>query len=220
VASWRTEPARISVERYCFRQVSPEWTPLYHAARELHPSQVSGRWHRMGEGYAQYMALEPMGAWAELVRYEGIRGNTRAVEYLRRLWLVLVRERDVADLGIFDRYEACGLDPRLAVGAHEDSCKLADDLRAAGFRGVLSPSAALVGATNLTLFGPRVEKKLLLGLDTWDNPEPELRLPCSLVVEGNPPEELTTETSFQDMPHEGYRVWLRAKGRPLPPGTP
>jgi hypothetical protein len=220
VASWQAEPARVSGEWICYRQVSPEWAPLYHAAGEPVPSQSDARWHRQSEGYAQYMALEPLGAWAELVRYEGIRGNARADQYRRKLWVMFVREDDIADLSTFDAYDACGLDPRLAVGKHTESQKLADDLRAAGFRGVLSPSAALVGATNLTLFGARYEKVLLGGLATWPNPQPGLRLPCSLVVEGNPPDQLVTETVFEGIEHDGYRDWLKANRKPLPADPP
>lgn len=218
--SWQAEPERISREWYCWRQVSPEWAPLYHAAGEPVPSQSSARWHRAGEGYAQYMSLEPLGAWAELVRYEGIRGNTRAEHYRRRLWWLFVREHDIADFSSFDAYHGCGLDPRLAVGDHAPSQALGDELRAAGFRGVVSPSAALGGATNLTLFGPRFEKVLLGGLAEWPNPQPQLRVPCSLVVEGNPPEQLITETTFEDMNHDGYRDWLKANGLPQPPSAP
>lgn len=219
VASWQADPAPLSREWSCYRQVDPQWAPLYHGAGEPVPSQSSGRWHRQGEVYAQYIALEPLGAWAELVRYEHIRGNTRAEQYRRNLWLVFVREHDIADLSTFDHYEACGLDPRLAVGDHADSQKLADELRGAGYRGLLSPSAALVGATNLSLFGERFERPLLGGLATWPNPKPGVRLPCSLVVEGNPPDQLILETVFENMEHDGYRDWLRAHGKPLPPGT-
>ncbi len=208
MASWRTEPQRRRGEWRCFRQTSTQWPPLYHAAGEPRPTQTSGRWHREGEGYAQYLALEPLGAWAELVRYEAIRGDVRAAQYRRRLWLVFVREREIADLSTFDRWEACGLDPRLAVGEHPSCQQLADELRSAGFHGVLSPSAALTGATNLTLFGPRYEKLLLGGLETWRNPDPGLRVPCSLVAEGNPPQQLISETVFHGVAHEGLQQWL------------
>jgi len=220
VTTWTREPARVAGEWRCFRQVAPDWPPLYHAAGEPSPSQRSARWHRLGEGYAQYLALEPMGAWAELVRFEGIRGGTRAAQYRRRLWLVFVREREIADLSTFSRWADCGLDPRDAVGDHAACQAIADDLRAAGYRGVLSPSAALAGATNLTLFGPRYEKVLLGGLEEWDNPNPELRLPCSLAAEGTPPEQLIVETTFVDVPHDGYRAWLRSQGLRAPRGAP
>lgn len=220
MASWQAEPERVAGEWHCFRLVAPDWPPLYHAAGEPAPSQRSARWHRLGEGIAQYLALEPMGAWAELVRFERIRDPERAAQYRRRLWIVFVREREIADLSTFDRWEACGLDPRDAVGDHADCQQIADDLRAAGFRGVLSPSAALAGATNLTLFGARYEKVLLGGLETWANPNPDLRLPCSLAAEGTPPDVLIGETILADMPHAAYRAWLRARGRRPPRGVP
>jgi RES domain len=215
VASWGAEPQRLTGEWNCYRQAAPDWPPLYHAAGEPVPSQSSGRWHRQGLGYVQYLSLEPLGAWAELVRYEEIRDLVRAAAYRRRLWLCFVREHDVADLSTFDHYRECGLNPGLAVGDHADSQELADDLRDAGYRGVLSPSAALVGATNLTLFGERFEKVMLGGLDRWPNPQPGLLVPCSLVVEGSPPAQLISETTFQGVPHEGYRDWLRRQVRPL-----
>ncbi len=84
----------------------------------------------------------------------------------------------------------------MATGPHEHSQRLADDLRAAGYRGVLSPSAALPGATNLTLFGMRFEKVLLGRLETWTNPDPDVWLPCTLVAEGHPPARLVEEAVF------------------------
>lgn len=219
VASWLADPPRLSREWSCYRQVDPEWAPLYHGAGELVSSQSSGRWHRQGESYAQYMALEPLAAWAELVRYEHIRGNTRAVQYRRNLWLIVVRERDIADLSSFDHYDACGLDPQIAVASHAASQALADELRAAGYRGILSPSAALVGATNLTLFGERFERVLLGGLTSWRNPNPDILLPVSLAADGHPPAQLITETVFENMEHWGYRDWLAATGNQPPQGT-
>ena len=213
MASWRTEPERRTGTWSAYRQVSSRWPPLYHAAGEPIPSQSSGRWHASGQGYAQYLALEPLGAWAELVRYEGIRDAERAQQYRRRLWLVLVREHDIADLSSFERLDACGLDPALAVGPHTPARALADELREAGYRGLLAPSAALPGATNLTLFGPRFEKVLLGGLAEWDNPAPDAFLPCSLVAEAGPPVELLTATRFPDMDHEGYLRWFATRGK-------
>jgi RES domain-containing protein len=203
-----------------FRQVATDTAPLFHAAGERTPSQRSARWHRQAEGYAQYLALEPAGAWAELVRYERIRANARAQEYRRKLWMVIVDETEIADLAGFERYEQCRLDPRIAVGDHADAQTLADELRAAGYRGLLSPSAALPGATNLTLFGERYEKILLTDPGGWANPDPQLRLPCHLVAESGPPVELITSTCFIGMRHEAYRAHLRGSGRPEPPDAP
>jgi hypothetical protein len=132
----------------------------------------------------------------------------------------VIDEHDVANLATFDAYEACGLVARIAVGDHSDAQALADELRASGFRGVLSPSAALPGATNLTLFDERYEKVLLTGYTEWRNPDPERRLPCHLVAECGPPIDLITVTCQIGMPHEAYRDHLRTHGRQVLPGAP
>jgi RES domain-containing protein len=213
VASWEARPHPVSGEWICFRQVSPEWPPLHHNAGEPGPSQESGRWHRKGEGYAQYLSLTPLGAWAECARYYSLRSADQAREMRRNLWLVFVRETRIADLATFDRYDACGLDPRIAVqDDHASTQALGAELRDAGFRGVLSPSAALPDAVNLTLFGERYEKVLLTDLAAWDNPDVDAWLPCQSVVEEGPvPASLCTEAVFRGKQHEGYRRWARAK---------
>lgn len=218
--SWRTRPASVSGRWLAYRQVATDTAPLFHAAGEPYPSQPSGRWHREGEGYAQYLALEAAGAWAELIRFERIRAHARSRQYERNLWLVFIDESNIADLRSFDLYTHCGLDPRIAVGEHAEAQVLAEELRIAGFRGLLSPSAALPGATNLTLFGERYEKILLTSPENWVNPEPEVRLPCNLVALAAPPPHLITQTCFRGMDHESYRDYLRHSGLPTPSGPP
>ncbi len=210
MANWRTEPRRVSWQWLVFRHAALDTAPLFHAAGEPVPSQRSGRWHRETQGYAQYFSLEPAGAWAELIRYERIRARARAEQYIRRLWLVAVDETEIADLSTFERYADCGLDPRLAVGDHAESQALADELRAAGYRGLRSPSAAFPEATNLTLFGERYEKVLLTRPEQWPNPNPQMRLACHLAAESGPPADLITATCFWGMPHDGYRSYVRA----------
>jgi RES domain len=140
----------------------------------------------------------------------------------RNLWLVLVREDAIADLSSFDNYEACGLDPAIAVEPdHDRSQDLGDDLRDAGFRGLLSPSAALPGVVNLTVFGERYEKVLSTDVAAWPNPGPGLWLPCQTVVEEGPvPTQLCTEAVFKNKTHQSYREWMAAKGRSLGPDPP
>lgn len=218
--SWRVEPGRLTGPWLAYRQTAPDTAPLFHAAGAPRPRQRSGRWHREGENYAQYLALEATGAWCEQIRYEEIRAHARAAEYVRKLWLVYVDEKDIADLSNFEAYDGCGLDPGLAVGEHEPCQLLADELQAAGYRGLLSPCAALAGATNLTLFGERYEKVLRTRPELWANPRPELRLACQLVAEAGPPAELVTETCFKGMEHDGYRDHLREAGLPEPSAPP
>jgi RES domain-containing protein len=221
VPSWLTEPVSVSGTWQCFRQVSSRFPPLYHAAGEPTPSQESGRWHVVGEGYAQYLALSPLGAWAELVRYYSIRSEDLAREQQRNLWLIYVVEEGIADLSTFEKWDACGLDPRHAVADHHHCQKIGQALRDAGFRGVLSPSAALPEVTNLSLFGERYERVLPGAIDIWPNPDPTIFLPCERVAQdAGPPLELITQTCFRRGPHLGYRQFLASRGKPLPPDFP
>lgn len=221
VTSWATEPAKVNVASIWYRHVSPDWPPLVHSAGEPHPSQESGRWHRKGEAYAQYLSESPPGAWAELIRQQSIRSVDFAEEQRRNLWLVYVDEHSVADLSTFDAWESCGLSPSTAVGVHADAQKVADDLRAAGYRGVLSPSAALPNTTNLTLFGSRYEHELSTDPRLWRNPDPEVWLACQLAAgKAAPPTTLLTQTCYRNAPHLGYREWLRTKQREMPVDPP
>lgn len=154
---------------------------------------------------------------AELIRYGSIATLDRAGEQRRNLWLTFVRATRIADLARFEDFERAGLDPRIAVDKHGPAQALAADLHEAGYTGVLAPSAALAGTTNLTLFGERYERLLRGGLDAWENPRPELWLPCTLAAaDATPPGELVAMTCRRGAPHEGYRAYLRASGRPQP----
>lgn len=222
VASWQAKPKAVSAEWTCFRQTSPDWPPLYHNAGTPEPDQESGRWHRKGQAVAQYLSLSPLGAFAECARYYSLRSAAQAAEMRRNLWLVYVAETRIADLSTFEKYKNSGLDPAIAVQTDHERCRqLADDLRAAGFRGVLSPSAALADTTNLTLFGERYERVLQSDPAKWRNPDVNSWLPVQQIVEEVPvPPQLCTETVFQGQKHLSYREWATAQGITLGTGPP
>ena len=159
VPSWTSRPAAVAGRWVAYRHVAEGVPPLWHGAGSTTLRQESGRWHREGESLVQYLALSSDGAWAERVRYESLRTEADRLNDHRSLWQLRVSADQIADLSTFDAWEACGLDPAVAVGEHVDSQALASELRRSGYRGVLSPSAALdvAGAVNLALFGARVE---------------------------------------------------------------
>jgi RES domain len=162
----------------------------------------------MGEGYAQYMSLDPVASWAEFIRKEEIRDESRLKEARRNLWRVTVEERDIADLSSFEKFEICGLDPGIAVGALDASHALADDLRDAGYRGLLAPSAALPGAVNLTVFGERYEIEIATGVQAPENPDPSLWFPVVLVASSaRPPQRALTLTCHRGERHRGLEEW-------------
>lgn len=102
-------------------------------------AQPEGRWHRAGEGPAQYFADTPDGAWAEVVRHleitdpidlTGIRETVWAVEVPDDLELSRPRLDRATLTGDRDSYAACQAE--------------AERLRSQGATAIAAPSAALL----------------------------------------------------------------------------
>lgn len=185
--------------------MDPSFPPLWHSAG-VGLRQPSARWHTTGDephNYAQYLSCHPLGMWTELARQEGLRGHDRRRELYRTAWMLRVRSDHIADLRSFEHWDACGLDPWIAVDDdHGASRKLAEELQAAGFHGMLSASASLPGAINLTLFGPRMEIPYT-SASAW--PRPEYFCPTSMIAErAIAPPEVITHTRFKEQPHLGF----------------
>ena len=218
VASWLAEPAAIAGRWIAYRHVARGVPPLWQGAGSTTLRQESGRWHREGESFVQYLALSSDGAWSEHVRYQAIRTEARRVREHRSLWQLRVSADQIADLSTFDAWDACGLDPAIAVGDHERSQALASELRRAGYRGVLSPSAALdvEGAVNLTLFGSRIEHHIE-GRPLPDEPVggPNGRwLPVILLTDrGAPTPFAMARTCYRMGEHRTLAEWRAARGR-------
>ncbi|MBV9311740.1 MAG: RES family NAD+ phosphorylase [Solirubrobacterales bacterium] len=216
MAIWRRAPKRLDQVWRAYRHTSEAYLPLWYGGGALSLRQESGRWHEEGRDVAQYLALSSNGAWAERCRYAHIRDDARRLEERRQLWELQVIEHDVADLSSFERYLDCGLPPELAVGSHEQSWDLAYELRSAGYRGVLSPSAAYdqPGETNLTLFGERIEDQIYGAMpDPSENPRPEMYLVALLVTDaGAPPQYAMHHTCYQNEYHHTFDAWCRTRG--------
>lgn len=212
VASWAVRPTAVAGRWVAYRHVADGIPPLWNGAGSATLRQESGRWHREGESLVQYLALSSDGAWAEYVRYERIRMDARRRRAHRSLWQLRVSADQIADLATFDAWEACGLDPAIAVGDHADSQALASELRRAGYRGVLSPSAALdvVSAVNLTLFGGRIEHRIE-GLALPDEPVGGANapwLPAVLLTDrGAPTPFAMGRTCYRDGAHRTLAEW-------------
>lgn len=178
-------------------------------SRRLRSEQESARWHRKEDGYAQYFSLSTGGAWAEWIRARGVTTPAEAEHTLRNMYECCVIEVAIADWRTPDRIRKSGLDPTLLIGPHGPCQELAGWLVSKGFHGVLSPNAALEGAINLALFGPREERHL----DPWESfgtstplgpDEIEIRL---AEHGGHPPTELLTVTRRRDAPSSTYTTW-------------
>ncbi|HEU4975855.1 MAG TPA: RES family NAD+ phosphorylase [Baekduia sp.] len=217
MASWTRRPAIApEPEWLAYRQMDARWPPLWHGAG-VGIAQPTGRWNGLGAtlgSYAQYLACHPDGMWAELIRQVGLRGEERRRQLRRVVYRVRVRPSAIADLRDFDRWTGCGLDPWIAVDDdHAASRALAAELHAAGFDGVLAPSASLPGHVNLTLFGPRQEAP---DDDTGRWPRPDVFCPTVVVADrAAPPGGLDLRVRFRGMPHRTFEGW-KPSARRLP----
>jgi len=156
------------------------------------------------------MSLDPTAAWAEFIRREEIRDEDRRRAGRRNLWRVTVEETNIADLSSFEKFEKCGLDPRIAIAGWDASHKLSAELSHAGYRGLLTPSAALPEAVNLTVFGERYEVEISTGDTAPGNPDPGLWYPVVLVgSSARPPRRALEQTCYRGERHPGFERWRK-----------
>jgi RES domain-containing protein len=176
-----------------------------------------GRWNASREASVQYLSLEPNAAWAELIRAEDLR-EERDVSMVRMpIWVAKVNAV-VVDYSTFAKAESAGFAPDALIDDDWTRCQgEGRRLRDLGYGGVIAPSAALPGAINVTLFGPRI---------LWDwNREPALAAAMSATVAavGSPCEGLVERVRFVGDEHAGHAEHARIKAvrrrRPALPGS-
>ena len=186
------EPDPIHIQRIVHRYSSYD-TPFW--VREN--SQI-GRWHRRGDGATQYLSTSTDGAWAELIRNEELRAEGEVAMVSVSMWAVLVDERMIADYSTFEHAKRSGFAPEALVDENYERCQLEGArLRSLGYAGVLAPSAALPGALNLTLFGPRMAS-------TWDRaPFLASSIPATVITKGAPPPGLLQRVRRIGSAHSG-----------------
>jgi RES domain len=175
------EPRSVDFDDLAFRWSNydvPLWT---------RPNSTAQRWNRAREDATQYLSLTTDGSWAELIRSEQLTSVSDLRLVSMPMWILRIRETNIADYSTFEFAEDAGFPPEALVSEDYERCQAeAERLRTAGFRGVLAPSAALVGAVNLTLFGRRLTV-------SWDHPEPTLMasfVRAKQLAVGRPPDEL------------------------------
>lgn len=218
MASWRRRPQAIASEWIAFRQAGVGYPALWLPGSKTDPThQPTGRWHDEGKNYAQYLSLTSDGAWAELIRHYGYRTDQDLVKLRSNLWWFEVVETEIADLSSFTKAHECGLDPAILIDDEMADCQaLARELRSAGFRGVLSASAALPGARNLTLFDPRREHEVRYTLGTFAAGNPRLDFyltTAKLVDRGSPPAYLLADARYYETPHFEFELWKKEGNR-------
>lgn len=133
-------------------------TTTYDVPLWVEPNRRDGRWNIAGHGCTQYFCLDPEAPYAEKLRYESLRTDDDATTYRASLWQARIDEASVVDYSTFEKAEAAGFPAEALVEDDHERCQAeATWLVSHGVTALLTPSAALPGSTNVTIFGPRVE---------------------------------------------------------------
>ena len=173
-------------------------TPLW--ARN---NRDAGRWHSIGDGATQYMALDPEGAWAELARAENLRTDQEFELVRIPIWGLRLSQQGLVDYSSFEKTEAAGFSPDALIDDDYRLCQLEGKrLRELGYAGVVAPSAALPGATNVTIFGRRM-------LSSWNAPSRlASSIPGCIVAVGHAPPGIAERTRHFGEEHAGLAAHL------------
>jgi RES domain-containing protein len=175
-----------------------------------------GRWNTAGEVSVQYLAMEPNGAWAELIRAEELRSEEAVATVRIPIWVAAINEV-VVDYSTFDKAEAAGFEPDALVD--DDWARCQDEgrrLRGLRYSGVMTPSAALPGGTNLVIFGARI-------LWAWRRPVVlSATIPATVAAIGSPPNGLVARVRHFGEAHAGLAEYARIKAveKPSPRTRP
>jgi RES domain-containing protein len=177
----------------------------------VEPNRRNGRWNIAGHGCTQYFCLDPEAPFAEQLRHEDLRKEDEAATYRTTLWQGRIDEASVVDYSTFEGAEAAGFPAEALVEDDHERCQAEGSwLVSHGVTAVLSPSAALPGSTNVTVFGPRVPV-------SW-NTERRLtsQMPVQKLSTGPPPVGLTARVRYFGEPHPLLASYVEAKRRGSP----
>jgi hypothetical protein len=198
-------PPHVSFQGRAYRATT------YDVPLRVATNRRSGRWNIAGAGSVQYLCLDAQAPFAEKMRHEDLRTERDAATYSVALWELEVNEGVVVDYGTFEKAEDAGFPPAALVDDDYERCqKEAQRLIGLGARGVLSPSAALPGSVNLTLFGQRVEVRwgAKAGLAS--------AVPAHKLITGRPPEGLVQRVRYFGSSHpllDDHRVAVQSRRR-------
>ncbi len=177
----------------------------YDVPLAVRPNRRAGRWNVANGECTQYMCLDAQAPLAEMLRHEDLRTEESASHYKTTLWQIRVDEGCVVDYGTFEKADAAGFPPEALVEDDHERCQAeAQWLMEQGVRALLSPSAALPGSTNLTIFGARVHIP-------WTS---QATLASVMAVQpistGPPPRGLTARVRFFGQTHTLLDAYLEA----------
>ncbi len=195
-------PPHLRIEKVVYRATS------YDVPVRVAENRRSGRWNFAGSGTVQYTCLDSEAPFAEMLRHEDLRSEKDAATFRTTLWQMKVNEGVVVDYGTFAKAENAGFPPEALVDDDHEYCQReAQRLFSLGAGGVLSPSAALPGSTNLTLFGQRVP------IQWTANVEISSAIPVQRIATGQPPEGLVSRVRYFGDAHPDLVRYLTEKAR-------
>jgi hypothetical protein len=152
------------------------------------------------------MSLEPDGAWAELARAENLLTDAEMTLVRMPIWALRLNQQNLVNYSTFDTSEAAGFAPDALVDDDYSRCQAEGRrLRDLGYAGVVAPSAALPGVSNVTVFGRRM-------LGTWNVPTRlASSVPGCVVAVGAPPSGLATRVRYFGQQHDGFAAYVEGR---------
>lgn len=133
------------------------------------PASASARYHRAGESWPLYAALDAPTVWAEWSVVT--RGAIRPEDETRCLWELDVNDLPVLDLRVPDVREAMGVSEEELTGPRERAQQLGRRARRMGALGIVAPSAAHRGHWSLVVFRGGFQAVMPVG-SREQHPEP------------------------------------------------
>ena len=153
-------------------------------------------------GRSKTIPFQPVSVGARLRAPRGA-AHLRLLDDRRRTGRKGGRRVHTVDYSTFEKAEAAGFPPDALIDDDRSRCQAEGRrLRSEGRAGVISPSAALPGSMNITLFGRRVGVK-------WGVPTKlASAIPCCVVALGGPPPGLAERVRHPGDAHAGYEDYL------------
>ncbi|MGH2833415.1 MAG: RES family NAD+ phosphorylase, partial [Solirubrobacteraceae bacterium] len=155
----------------------------------------------------QYIALHPLASWAEYIRWHDLRKPEELREIRLGVWAIRVMQDPfVLD---YNSAEALGIRADDLISDDWSQCQaLAERLRTNRRSPTVLqvPSAALPGARNLVILGPRVAVPYSF------TPIDLIDIPVTLCAAGaRPPESLLRLVRYRGEDHPEYQAWTRGE---------
>ncbi len=182
-------------------------TPL-----RVNPNRQPGRFNYAESPPTQYISLHPLASWAEYIRWHDLREPDALREIRLGVWAIRAIAQDLLVLD-YNNAEALGIRAEDLISDDWSQCQaLAERLRAdRRAPAVLQvPSAALPGARNLVILGPRVAVPYSF------TPIDPIDVPVTLCAAGaRPPESLLGLVRYRGQDHAEYQAWQRGEAYEL-----